>query len=157
MADARASAGPHILASLLAHRPDMKTPLLLALALAAAMLGQRLSQPAPPAPALGETAAPPAHHRAPQPPAEGFLLVSDGGAAARHPAPARLEPELARERPMASALTHPPASAAEQPGTPASSTALPPDSTDWRDTALDLLSQIGVLCPAAGCDSLEDD
>ncbi len=32
-----------------------------------------------------------------------------------------------------------------------------PDGQDWRDSALDLLSQIGVLCPASGCDSLEDD
>ncbi|WP_439442154.1 hypothetical protein [Roseateles sp. DB2] len=30
-------------------------------------------------------------------------------------------------------------------------------TSDWRDGALDLLSQIGLLCPAAGCDSLEDD
>lgn len=31
------------------------------------------------------------------------------------------------------------------------------DTPDWRDSARELLSQIGVLCPAAGCDSLEDD
>ncbi len=54
------------------------------------------------------------------------------------------------------------AMAPSQPtGAPAELTAnLPivaPDSQDWRDSALDLLSQIGVLCPASGCDSLEDD
>lgn len=32
-----------------------------------------------------------------------------------------------------------------------------PDTPDWRDSARELLSQIGVLCPVAGCDSLEDD
>jgi hypothetical protein len=31
------------------------------------------------------------------------------------------------------------------------------DAPDWRDSARELLSQIGVLCPASGCDSLEDD
>lgn len=118
------------------------------------MLGQRLSQPAPPAPALGDAAAPAPPHRAPQPPAEGFLRVSDdGGPAVRHAAPARHE----RELPGDTALPYVPASAAEPPGSAASSHPLPSDSTDWRDTALDLLSQIGVLCPAAGCDSLEDD
>ncbi|MBB2487951.1 hypothetical protein H5407_22170 [Mitsuaria sp. WAJ17] len=74
---------------------------------------------------------------------------------------------------------HPPASPAQaagpQPTAPAASTgAASPDApfltagtpvqaadaegaSDWRDSALDLLSQIGLLCPAAGCDSLEDD
>ncbi len=41
--------------------------------------------------------------------------------------------------------------------TPAPATADTGSAHDWRDDALDLLSQIGLLCPPAGCDSLEDD
>ena len=99
------------------------------------------------------------------------------GEPARHAGAGRLEDTPRPASPTASTAIHPqeprsgpPAASAQQRLAAAHpATAGPPDDAapglaaaassdaDWRDSALALLSQIGVLCPAAGCDSLEDD
>ncbi len=142
----------------------MKPTVFLALALAALVLGHRLNALEPTA-AVGVTGEPSstrASHRPAAPAADGLLRVAYEAppqAGPRQPSPtddplppgspARLAPHAAVP---ASAVPDLPASAASRPAAVAE-----PESPSWRDSALDLLSQIGVLCPAAGCDSLEDD
>jgi len=129
----------------------MKTTVFFALALTAVLMGL-WREPAPP------------HDR---PPARSAGAAADQRQAAapvpqdtpvRAPA---LPPREAGPAPGSPVLTAGPLAP-----TPSSLPASPPtqatadagsSASDWRDDALDLLSQIGLLCPAAGCDSLEDD
>lgn len=140
----------------------MKSQVFLALALAAVVLGHRLNSLEPAAAESTRSEPPRAAHRPVVPAADGLVRISyESGpqAGPRLPSPAQepLTPGLpARASPPAAM----PASALpEQPAGPASRPLVAADteSPNWRDSALDLLSQIGVLCPAAGCDSLEDD
>lgn len=142
----------------------MKSTVFLALALAAVVLGHRLpslestavdgvvSEPAPPRPA----------HRPAAPAADGLLRVAYEAppqAGPLQPSPAQDPlPAGAGSRAAPHAAT-PAFAPPDLPAGPASRpmAATEPESPSWRDNALDLLSQIGVLCPAAGCDSLEDD
>lgn len=132
----------------------MKTPVFLALAVAALLLGpwqdrshgqmaaedsrpgSGTSRLAPPALPAARPVIPPVPAAAPAPRTSvAARSVAGAGPALPQPRPPAGRPGPG---PVASADT---ASAAP----------------DWRDDALDLLSQIGLLCPAGGCDSLEDD
>lgn len=140
--------------------PAMKTTALFALALTATLLGLRPESPrqqawAPAADAgLGHSPLQPARaplgnaspQAAPQPQA---LLTHArsglaGAPAASDPAPAAALALAARPPGIAGESS---SSLTDGPATPA----------DWRDSALDLLSEIGLFCPTTGCDSLEDD
>ena len=139
----------------------MKPTVFLALALAALVLGHRFNALGPTAAAgvVSQPASPGASHR---PAADGLLRVAYEAPPQTGPrqSPPSEDPlpsgSLSRVAPHAavpaSAVPDLPASAASRPAAVGDS-----ESPGWRDSALDLLSQIGVLCPAAGCDSLEDD
>jgi len=129
----------------------MKSTVLLPLALAILLLGQERDSQGQAGPArraddasLLETVAPA------EPTAASTVIGVRTGPPSDSPAGAA----QAEDRSRAMAPSQPTGAHAELT---ASLPIIAPDSQDWRDSALDLLSQIGVLCPASGCDSLEDD
>lgn len=138
----------------------MKTTAFFVLALTALLLGQWQDAPRAqdrtPAAADGLGARPLRSTRvaepdAPRPPGpQRQALVRPEGSGLAAPRAAS-EPASAAARPLAA---QPSGIGGETPSSLAAGAATP---TDWRDGALDLLSQIGLFCPAAGCDSLEDD
>lgn len=136
----------------------MKTTAFLVLALTALLLGQW--QDAPRAQGLTPAAddglgarplrstrtAEPDAPRQPGPQRQALRTPEGSGLAAR-----RAASDPAAALPLAS---QPSGIAGETPSSLAAGASTP---TDWRDGALGLLSQIGLFCPANGCDSLEDD
>lgn len=129
----------------------MKTTAFFALALAAVLLGSWQDPPPHGRPAGHSAGAPD-----PQMPAATASWLPPAHAAIR---PARQAAPLTPAgagTPSPGALP-PPASAPALTAAPVVALGDAASASDWRDNALDLLSQIGLLCPTAGCDSLEDD
>lgn len=131
----------------------MKTTAFFALAITAVLLGFWQDSPRPHDRAAGHGDGAPA----PQMQVTHAAPVAGGTLAAQAPplpAPITTSGPPAPTAPAGGPAAGPPLQTAS---TPAPATADAGSAPDWRDDALDLLSQIGLLCPTAGCDSLEDD